>query len=172
MTAVNWPHTTHTIVPTTLSPPGIVSTTSLYPPYNPIPPFDPPGYSFDRQLLTADELEQLARKVVTLFPPGETLVLVVEAYWSDEQLRQFQVMFDHLDDHRKVFILRKPRKMELVRQKKVASRTERIDLLARIGIVWEENPGLSLRMILDTMFGINREGDDESVVSALELAWE
>ncbi len=134
-------------------------------------------YVLDGKPISFEVLTELAKKIVTVFPPEETLIMVVDSNWSDYQVSALEMIFKGMfggppERKGKLLIVREPRKMALVKSERVRTETERIDLLARIGIIWEDNPGLTLAAIIDTMMGVQRSDDiDEAMMSALELAW-
>jgi hypothetical protein len=135
------------------------------------------SYPVSGKPLSSDDLTALASRIVTVFPEEETLLMVVDSNWSDYQISALEMIFRGMfngppERKGKVLIIREPKRMALVKSEKIRTESQRIDFLARIGVIWEDNPGLTFAAIIDTMMGVQRTDDmDEVMMSALELAW-
>ena len=119
--------------------------------------------------LTSGEIARLSRQMATIYPEDKTLLVCVDSWWSDWQIEGMRVALNH--EERKAMIIRTPKAMTLVTDTGESSETQRLDILTRIGVIWEKNPGMTLAMIIDCLFGADRGAGDETLISALELAW-
>jgi hypothetical protein len=112
------------------------------------------------QILSDPEvLDKLISRMVTLYKPEDPLIICVEKDFTPQQVREFvDVLNDrnikavvipgaHAGTGRPIF---RPIKEE----------RERIDILARIGEVWEQHPHLSLTELLKWWDGTQMNDDE------------
>jgi len=104
-------------------------------------------------------LDKLIDRMVTLYKPEDPLIICVEKDFTPQQVREFVEVLNerdvkavvipgaHAGTGRPIFRPVKPER-------------ERIDILARIGEVWEQHPTLTLTELLQWWDGRVMEDDD------------
>jgi hypothetical protein len=129
----------------------------------------------NKQQLTPADIDKLIQTCCTTVKKNETLIVCVD---EDTPASQMQDMVSALANYAgiKGFVMSKPANLDTAGGK-VRSEEDRIDILARIGVIWEHYPHLRLGQLIAMVMVMDNDAEnlydieDYPLVVALETAF-
>jgi len=111
----------------------------------------------NRKTLTSDEINKIIERIVVTVKPGERVIVTADPGTSQENI-------DSLGGTLRAFgldaIVMTNVNAETFESEPVVSEWDRLDMLARLGVIWQERPNLRFGQLLGLALGM----DDQSMM--------
>lgn len=119
----------------------------------------PPGpivsdMKLNRRTLTADEIKKIIEQIVVTVKPGERIIVVVDADNDQAKVNELSLALTScgLDG-----IVMSQVEVEVFQPEPVTSEFDRIDVLSRLGVIWQENPHFRLGQLIAMALGLGEQ---------------
>jgi hypothetical protein len=128
----------------------------------------------NKKTLTQVDIDKLVKTICMSFKKDETVIICVDEGTSSQQMSELATA---LRDYGGLtgFVMTKPAGLAKADTGKPRSEDDRVDILARIGVIWEQYPHLRLgqlmAMVLETDNNVLMEIEDYPLIGSLETSY-
>jgi hypothetical protein len=133
----------------------------------------PKKLKINKKTLTSADIDKLIKQACLTVGKDETVVICVDPSTPNHQMQELARQFNEYADCRALVMAVPP--IMVKTEGRPRDENERVDILARIGLIWETNPNMRLGELLATIMGEKKESlmdiDDYPLITALEIAY-
>jgi len=131
----------------------------------------PKRMKINKKILSSADIDKLIKQACLTVSKDDVLVISVDPGTSNTQMQELARQFN---EYCKAIVMASPEIM-VKTEGRPRDENERIDILARLGLIWETNPNMRLGELIAVIMGEKKESlmdiDDYPLITALEIAY-